>query len=101
MSRILTASDRKNLVRLASELPKGSPERKAILAGLQKAAGTATDKQVRYVLHLMSKNGYSTNWMSSEHKALGATMRERQGKVEDWLRNMDFSRISRLIDTLK
>ena len=34
MSRKLTASDRKNLIRLASEMPKGSDERKAILAGL-------------------------------------------------------------------
>jgi hypothetical protein len=38
MSRTLTASDRKFLIRLASTLPKGSPERKAILAGLQKTA---------------------------------------------------------------
>ena len=32
--RVLTASDRSALIRLASELPKGSKERKAILAGL-------------------------------------------------------------------
>ena len=35
MSRSLTASDRSSLIRLASSLPKGSPERKAILAGLK------------------------------------------------------------------
>ena len=34
MSRSLTASDRKSLIRLASSLPAGSPERRAILAGL-------------------------------------------------------------------
>jgi len=38
MPRKITASDRKNLIRLASEMPKGSPERKAILAGLKKEA---------------------------------------------------------------
>ena len=38
MSRNLTSSDRKSLIRLASSLPKGSPERGAILAGLQKQA---------------------------------------------------------------
>ena len=38
MARTLTASDRKSLIRLASTLPKGSPERKAILAGLSKSA---------------------------------------------------------------
>ena len=38
MSRNLTASDRKNLIRLASQMEKGSPERRAILAGLKKSA---------------------------------------------------------------
>jgi hypothetical protein len=33
--RPLTASDRKSLIRLATELPKGSDERRAILAGLK------------------------------------------------------------------
>jgi hypothetical protein len=32
------ASDRKSLIKLASELPKGSDERRAILAGLKQAA---------------------------------------------------------------
>lgn len=34
MARSLTASDRTSLIRLASSLPVGSPERKAILEGL-------------------------------------------------------------------
>ena len=38
MSRTLTASDRSALIRLASTLPAGSEERKAILAGLSKKA---------------------------------------------------------------
>lgn len=46
MSRSLTASDRKNLIRLASELPQGSPERRAILAGLS---------QTPLKLHAMGK----------------------------------------------
>ena len=36
MPRNLTASDRSALIRLASTMPAGSPERKAILAGLTK-----------------------------------------------------------------
>ena len=36
--RTLTAADRSALIRLASTLPKGSPERRAILAGLAKVA---------------------------------------------------------------
>ena len=38
MSRRLTAADRSALIRLASTLPVGSPQRKAILAGLGKEA---------------------------------------------------------------
>ena len=37
MSRTLTASDRKSLIRLAASLPKGSEDRRAILAGLKTA----------------------------------------------------------------
>jgi len=61
----------------------------------------ATEKQVSYALYLMRKAGYSTDWMRSEHKALGASMRERSGKVVDWLASMDRQRISELIDDLK
>ncbi|MCH8517578.1 MAG: hypothetical protein LAT68_14745 [Cyclobacteriaceae bacterium] len=43
MSRQLTASDRNQLIHLASELPKGSRERKAILAGLQKVSDREFD----------------------------------------------------------
>lgn len=42
MSRTLTASDRSALIKLASTLPVGSDERKAILAGLGKFAGRDT-----------------------------------------------------------
>ena len=42
MSRSLTAQDRSSLIRLASSLPEGSPEKKAILAGL--AGKTASDR---------------------------------------------------------
>ena len=45
MARNITASDRKSLIRLASTMPKGSPERKAILNGLAKAATKRTDRR--------------------------------------------------------
>ena len=38
MPRNLTAADRASLIRLASKMPKGSPERRAILSGLEKTA---------------------------------------------------------------
>jgi hypothetical protein len=49
MSRTLTASDRSALIRLASTLPKGSDERKAILAGLRKRAEDYLDTLVKTV----------------------------------------------------
>lgn len=39
--RNLTASDRSALIRIASSLPSGSPERKAILAGIKKNSSWA------------------------------------------------------------
>lgn len=61
----------------------------------------ATDKQVRYALVLLDKAGYSTRYMRSEHSRVGATMRERSGSVEGWLRGIGRVRVSRLIDQLK
>ena len=46
MARTLTAADLSALIRLASTMEKGSPERKAILAGLEKtSAAVITDQQ--------------------------------------------------------
>ena len=44
MSRSLTAQDRSALIRLASSLPPGSAERKAILAGLSQVSVQASGK---------------------------------------------------------
>ena len=41
--KTLTAADQTSLVRLASSLPKGSDERRAILAGLKAARGIGMD----------------------------------------------------------
>jgi len=47
MSRKLTASDRKTLIKMASTLPVGSGERRAILAGLNKATALREGSNVR------------------------------------------------------
>jgi hypothetical protein len=60
-----------------------------------------TDKQVNYIMKLLSQNGYSTRYMNSDFKALGATMRERSGSVESWVRSRNFQEASDLIDKLK
>jgi len=61
----------------------------------------ATEKQVNYALYLLHKNGYSIRYMDASFKRLGATMRERSGMVEDWLKGMNVAEISDLIDRLK
>ncbi len=62
---------------------------------------TATAKQINFAMSLLARNGFSTEWMDSSFKRLGATMRERSGRVEAWLTHMNRQRISRLIDELK
>ena len=47
MSRTLTAADRSALIRLASTMPAGSEERKAILAGLSKKANAFPKGKIR------------------------------------------------------
>lgn len=61
----------------------------------------ATKKQVTFALSLLSKKGYSTRYMDSRFKELGATMRERSGTVEAWVSAMSVARASELIDSLK
>lgn len=60
-----------------------------------------SEKQARYIMFLLAKNGYSTRFMDSSFKRLGATMRERSGTVEGWVRNLGMARASSLIDQLK
>jgi hypothetical protein len=62
---------------------------------------TPTDKQIAYVLSLLARAGYDTRHMGRGHKELGATMSERSGTVEDWLRGCSRQEISELIDRLK
>jgi hypothetical protein len=64
-------------------------------------AASATPKQVAYALYLLDEAGYDTRYMNSSFAALGATMRERSGSVENWLESMNRVEISRLIDRLK
>jgi len=61
----------------------------------------ATSKQVSYLMVLLGKAGYSTRYMDASFKKLGASMRERSGKVEDWLKGLTVSEASSLIEELK
>lgn len=55
MSRSLSASDRSSLMRLASTLPVGSPERKAILASLSKTGSPVDAAAARAVQAIAEK----------------------------------------------
>lgn len=61
----------------------------------------ATEKQIRYAMYLLGQKGYSTTWMNANFKSLGATMRERSGRVADWVASMTVSEASQLISKLQ
>lgn len=54
-----TASDRKSLIRLASSLPAGSPERRAILAGLKDARRDPLSSRDAEAIDQKAKNRWS------------------------------------------
>ena len=57
MSKTLTATDRKSLIRLASTMAVGSPERRAILAGLASAGLTAQAKPHKRAQIMVQSSG--------------------------------------------
>jgi hypothetical protein len=56
MSRTLTATDRKALIRLASTMGKGSVERRVILAGLKKRAKKRWEVSLNFDTHGFEDN---------------------------------------------
>ena len=86
-------SDRKALIRLASTLPKGSEERKAILTGLQKMAarvpkvlyhGTSLQR-----FRKMQQTGMRTNLIYLSAEKEGTTYYRQQA----WEEDMDFDEL--------
>lgn len=95
MNKIST-QDRKTLIRLASSMPVGSAERRAVLAGLSKTSGIeeqyiailakAADKHLgRYMprSHGFSKihNGEMTNYFDERMMARALTLSAKGGKM--------------------
>jgi len=74
---------------------------KELLKLARELTAAPSEKQISYAVYLLGEKGYSTKWMNSQFKDLGAGMRERSGKVEDWLKGMNSSEISKLINHLK
>ncbi len=71
MARNLTASDRSSLIRLASTMPAGSVERRAILAGLKKAYTSRDDEKAPYekggFIYLDSTHTYTDEADAKSH----------------------------------
>jgi hypothetical protein len=65
-----------------------------------KKPDTATGQQIRCALHLLGKKGYSTRYMDTTFKSLGATDEECHGSVENWLASLTNVKISNLISQL-
>lgn len=47
-----------------------------------------SDKQMKYPQVLLETAGYGSRYMNAKFKEPGALMRQRSGRVEDWLRAM-------------
>jgi len=63
---------------------------------------SATNRQIGYAVLLLRQAGYPIELMdSAAFVELGATMRERSGTVEKWLKGMSAAKASRLIKRLK
>lgn len=60
----------------------------------------ATEKQINYILSLAKKRGISTDYMNGSWNGL-ATMRQRHGRVRDFLAGLDKDEASKIIDKLK
>ena len=92
MSRKITASDRKSLIRLASSLPQGSDERRAILAGLKKVGDAwagATGFQVGRI------EEYEGDWVllvstfNGNDEVYASLITEDEEGVQDWKKPLD------------
>ena len=96
MSRTLTASDRSALIRLASTLPAGSPEKKAILAGLSKSAGLASErKAARTPAHVLDHFGYDPFDISLQDRdeELSDRMKYAGGLIEQYAKKSITERV--------
>ena len=95
-TRTITASDRSALIRLASSLPAGSPQRKAILAGLVQTKQASGEFNIpgRHVRGLESSTSRSSSERGSQNRS-GSNYRmelfeeveafvERLQKEPDW-----------------
>ena len=61
----------------------------------------ATDKQIKFILYLADRKGLNTTWMNAGWKKVGVPLSARNGRVVDFLANLNVSEASNLIDRLQ
>lgn len=61
----------------------------------------ATDKQIKFILSLAARKGLNTTWMNASWKKVGVPMSARNGRVDDFLANLNVREASNLIDRLQ
>ena len=60
----------------------------------------ASEKQVNYLMYLLDKHGFDTEYLGSSYKKLGLKMAERSGKVRPFLEGLESARASKMIQKL-
>lgn len=61
----------------------------------------ATEKQIKFILSLAARKGLNTTWMNAGWKKVGVPMSARNGRVVDFLANLNVREASNLIDRLQ
>lgn len=79
----ITASDRTSLIRLASSLPKGSPERRVLLAGLKKVSSYLTPEMEQAALR-------------EDAQALAVLLDAKYGEAADIILDDNFGEIRKI-----
>lgn len=59
-----------------------------------------SEQEVVRALDLIERAGLPTDWMCAGHRRIGATMRERTGRVSAWISAMERPRYRATIATL-
>lgn len=94
MSRTLTAADRSALIRRASTMPAGSPERKAILAGLQKQARPVNNSMMNKAHSLLERGTKQLRTDDDEGgfevEEVDTTRRLSASRVASWMKAKRF-----------
>jgi hypothetical protein len=105
--KTLTASDKLSLLRLASSLPGGSPERKALIASLERTAAEYHEDDLKASLKLIGeideKMKELSDLLDARYEGLGsiADSFSDAAKLSQWLRSDVSKKLNQYKNALK